>query len=92
VYSLGRHTSALSGTSLDDGGEGPPSADRERHFAATGKSTLGPRLFNTRPAILNESYANFAIAEPPLKPCTARAHPADIALWNVSKMAVHNIP
>ena len=29
VFSLGRHTSALSRTSLDSGREGPPSADRE---------------------------------------------------------------
>ncbi len=37
------------------------------HFAATRKGALGPRLFNTQPAELEESYANFAIAESPLK-------------------------
>jgi len=46
-FSRAPDTSGGSGTSLGSGREGPPPADREKHFAATAKSALGPRLFNT---------------------------------------------
>jgi hypothetical protein len=82
VYSA-RHLARLRTGRATAGGPG-------KHFAATVKSALGPRPFNTQPANLKKLRQlrhRRAAAQ-----AVHRTNPADIAVRRVSTMAVHNIP